>query len=96
MVQHIVDRGVGERQNIRKRCHEPVVVWNDGGNLGLLQHDLRHPYTVWRGIVLPRKVFSSVLIEPCQYGVRKCGHGLLFGLLAQGQRLNSIYCIFAA
>ena len=48
----------------RKPRHEALVVRDHGGNLGLLQHDLGHPYPVGRGVVLPRQIMAAVHIEP--------------------------------
>src|SRR5262249_60174321 len=45
-VQHFIERARGERAYVGKALHEALVKRNYRGNLGLLQHDLRHPHAV--------------------------------------------------
>ena len=63
-VQHRVERGGGQRCDIREAVHEALVIGDYGRNLGLLQHDLRDPDPIRRGLVLPRQCVAAVTRVP--------------------------------
>ena len=54
-VQHFIDRRRGERRHVGEARHEALVVRDDGGHLGLLQHDLRHPHPIGRAVDAARE-----------------------------------------
>src|SRR5204863_445569 len=67
-VQHLIHRGRGERAHIREALHEAPVIGHDGRDLGLLQHDFRHPDAIRGAVLLPGKIVSSfagVPLEEC-------------------------------
>ena len=47
--QHLIEAGGGEVGNARPAGDEAAEIGRDGGNRGLLQHDLRQPYPVGIG-----------------------------------------------
>ncbi len=76
-MQHLVERRRRQRLHIRKPRHEPLVVRNHRGDLRLLQHHLRHPHAVRRGILLPGQIVAAVDLEPGEQALRE-----LFGFQA--------------
>ena len=67
-VQHLIHRRRGEGADIREALHEAPVIGHDRRDLGLLQHDLRHPDTIRGAVLLPGKIVSSfagVPLEEC-------------------------------
>lgn len=64
--QHFIQRCGRQRANIGEPRHETSVVRNDGGHLGLLQHDLRDPDAVGIRGVLPGQVVAAVAAMPAQ------------------------------
>ena len=52
----------GERTNIRKRLHPPLVIAAHGLDARLLEHDLAHPDAVGRGVFPPRQVSMSLVV----------------------------------
>src|ERR1700722_12665779 len=63
-MQHLIERRRRERLHICKSRHESLVVRNHRGDLRLLQHDLRDPYPIRRGILLPGQIVPAVNLEP--------------------------------
>src|SRR3984957_19554811 len=63
-MQHLIERRRRERAHIRKSRHEALVVRNHGRDLRLLQHDLRHPHPIGRGVLLPGQVMPALNLEP--------------------------------
>ncbi len=71
--QHVVLARRCERGNIRETCYEALVIRDDGGDLGLLQHDLGQPHTV--GIrTLPRQAVAAILALPANEARCKITH----------------------
>src|SRR5262249_19287397 len=68
-MQHLIDRRARHGAGVGKALEKACVVGNDSRDLGLLQHDLRHPYAVGRTIPLPRQVVSAGVRVP----VDECG-----------------------
>ncbi|MNH27270.1 hypothetical protein D3C79_873740 [compost metagenome] len=66
VVQHLVDGGVGQRQHIGEAGHEALIVGDDGGDLGLLQHDLGDPDPVGGLVLLPGQGLAAVDLVPVQ------------------------------
>ena len=62
--EHVLLGRQRECGNIRKALDEPVVVGNDRGHLGLLQHDFRYPDCIGIAAVLPRQVMTPVAFLP--------------------------------
>ena len=52
----------GERTNIRKRLHPPLVIAAHGLDARLLEHDLAHPDAVGRRLAPPRQVSVSLVV----------------------------------
>jgi hypothetical protein len=69
-VQHLIDRRIGQRPHVREALHEALVVGNDGGHLGLLQHDLGNPHPVGAAVLLPGKVVPPVQGVPVDQPLR--------------------------
>src|SRR5262249_4640557 len=77
---------------VGKALEETCVVGNDGRDLRLLQHDLRHPHTVGRGVPLPRQIVSARVDVPVDerggerraYRVLGPGHPLILTGRARG------------
>src|SRR5262249_13226259 len=63
-MQHFIDGCVGQRAHIGKALHEALIVGNDGGNLSLLQHDLRDPHAIRRAVVLPGQIVTALPAVP--------------------------------
>src|SRR5262245_7946489 len=76
-MQDLVDGGGRERGDVGEALHEHVVVRDDRAYLCLLQHDLRDPYAIGRGVALPRQMLAAVLVEPPEerFGERALAHG---------------------
>ena len=71
--QYFIFTGNGKRSDIREARDEALVIWNDSGNLSLLQHDLGQPYVV--GIrTLPRQAVATMLVLPFGDACRKLTH----------------------
>ena len=51
---------------IREPLNKPVEIRYHGFHLGLLQHDLGYPDTVWASVLLPGEIMPSVQFEPGQ------------------------------
>src|SRR5690606_7163693 len=66
-VQYLVLGGGGQRPHIGEALQEALVVGDNGGDLGLLQHDLRHPHPVGGDVALPGQVPAAVAVEPGQH-----------------------------
>ena len=62
----LVELGCRQAFHIGKALHEAFVIGDDGGNLGLLQHDFGHPDPVGCGVLLPGQVVAPVSVEPGQ------------------------------
>ena len=62
--QHIVLRGCGQRAYIGKACEKARVVIQYGGDLRLLQHDLRKPHAICVPCVLPGQMIAAMLFLP--------------------------------
>src|ERR1700687_3553822 len=58
-MQHIVDRSLGERDDVRKARDETLVVGPDCGHLRLLQHDLGDPDAIRRALLLPGQLMAA-------------------------------------
>ena len=71
VVDYIRYRSDGQGGWIRKTGHEALEVADDGGNLGLLQHDLGHPHPVWGAVLLPGQIMAAVGGVPGHQGLRK-------------------------
>lgn len=52
-VQHVVYRGGGEALDIGEAVKEAVVIGNDGGDGGLLEHDFGKPDVVGAAAFIP-------------------------------------------
>ena len=65
-VQHFVGGGNGQRDYIREGRNEAVKLTLDGGDLGLLQHNLGDPNAVGGWILLPRQILAAVCFPPAQ------------------------------
>ena len=63
-VQDFVHLGRGERGHVREAAHEGGEVGEHRRDLGLLQHDLRHPYPVGCRLALPGQVVTAVARVP--------------------------------
>ena len=68
-VQHFVLFSLCQTEDIRKALHKSFKVGNYCGDLGLLQHNLRHPDPIWVDALLPRQVFAAVFVVPGKYHV---------------------------
>ena len=66
-VQHFVFRRGGQVLHAGQGLHEAVEVIQHGADLGLLQHDLRHPYPIRGDALLPGQVVATVLVIPVQH-----------------------------
>ena len=66
-VQHFIFRRGGQGFDRRQGGHEPVEVVEHGADLGLLQHDLRHPHPVRRDALLPGQVVAAMAVVPVQH-----------------------------
>lgn len=66
VMQHLVDGGVGQGQHVGEAGHEPLVIGDDSGNLGLLQHDLGDPDPVGGFVLLPGQGLAAVDLVPVQ------------------------------
>ena len=62
--QHLVLRCGSEGGNIGKVRDETLVIGDDAGDLGLLQHDFRQPHRVRIASLLPRQAVSTMLFLP--------------------------------
>ncbi len=60
---------VGRRQvcDPGEAIHESLEIGDNRADLGLLQHDFRHPDSVGAGIILPGQVVAAMLVKPVQY-----------------------------
>ena len=67
MRQYVILRSFGKGLQIRETSHKPLVIGDHGGNLSLLQHNLRHPYSVGAFILLPRQALTAVFPKPLQH-----------------------------
>ncbi len=56
---------------------EALEIVDDGGDLGLLQHDFRQPHPIGAARVLPGQVVSAVDVEPGQQRFGDGCHGVL-------------------
>ncbi len=59
-MQHLIQGRRRERLHVGKPRHEALVVGNHRGDLGLLQHHLRHPHPVGRRVLLPRQIVAAM------------------------------------
>ena len=59
-IQHLVERGRGKRANIGKTRHESVKIGTDGGDGGLLQHDLAEPDPIRVGAPTGRRAPGEI------------------------------------
>ena len=66
-VQHFVQRRFSQHTHVGKTCHKALEVRDHGGNLSLLQHDLREPYLIGGLIKLPRQGFTAVTLVPVKH-----------------------------
>jgi hypothetical protein len=73
-MQHLIERRGSQGCDIRKALQEAPVIINHGCNLGLLQHDLRHPDPVGRPLVLPGQIVPAVLAVPADQRKGESGH----------------------
>src|SRR5690606_1996217 len=89
-MQDVIDGRGRQRMDVGELTHEALEVGNDGADLGLLQHDFRHPDPVGVGVLLPGQMVTAVLREPAQDGVGKGGGQWHGGSMAdQRKRLSS-------
>src|SRR3569833_2669459 len=66
VMQQLVDRRIRQCRYVGKARHEALVIGNDSGDLRLLQHDLRRPHSIRRGLALPRQILAAVAVPPGQ------------------------------
>ena len=71
-MQHLIHRRCRQYVHVGKARYEPLIIGNDRGHLGLLQHDLRHPDPVGRGVLLPGQIVPAMRDEPVQNLPCKC------------------------
>ena len=76
-VQHLVLARRGQRLYARECLHKALEVGDNRFDLGLLQHDFRHPDPVGAGVMLPGQVLAPVPVEPCRARGSRTGGGLL-------------------
>ena len=65
-VQHTVRPGARQRTHVGEAFGETFEVGDDGGHLGLLQHDLGNPDAVGVAHALPGKGLASVAVVPLE------------------------------
>jgi hypothetical protein len=75
VVQYLVDVGARQVRERREARREAFVVGDNRGNLGLLQHDLRQPHVVGRGVALPGQVVAAVAVVPVEKALCEFVHG---------------------
>jgi len=66
MGENIVARSRREIVDRRKSSNKSLEIRYYRGDLGLLQHDLGHPYRIRRSGTLPGKVVASMVVVPVQ------------------------------
>ncbi|WP_019360409.1 hypothetical protein [Pseudomonas asplenii] len=66
-MQHFVFGRGGQGFDGWQRGHEPVEVVQYGADLGLLQHDFRHPHPIRVDVLLPGQIVTPVAVVPVQY-----------------------------
>ena len=66
VAEHIIHGGFGQGMDVREAFHERFEVGDNGGYLGLLQHDFRDPHPVGVPVVMPRQVMPAVAVVPLQ------------------------------
>jgi hypothetical protein len=71
--QHVIYAGGGQRCDIGKGCDEALVIGENGGYLGLLQHDLGQPHPVCIG-TLPRQAVTAMYFLPADDARGKVTH----------------------
>ena len=65
-MQDLVEGCIGQGAGIREPLNKAVEIRYHGFHLGLLQHDLGYPDTVWAGVLLPGEIMPSMQFEPGQ------------------------------
>ena len=73
-VQHFVERGRGQTADIGKATHEALVIADHGGDLRLLQHDLRNPDSIGGALALPGQIMAPVARVPAAQCCRQGFH----------------------
>ena len=66
--KHTIHVAFGKAWKIWEASHETMKVIDHRGDLRLLEHDLRDPYSVGRARVLPRQMCSTMLVVPGKNG----------------------------
>src|SRR5882672_5429911 len=94
--QDIVERRCRERLHAGKTRKEAPVVRNNGGNLGLLQHDLGEPDAVGIARPLPRQVVAPVTGLPAHQPAGQVAHRLIRPLRKSLPRCSSLSSAFPA
>jgi hypothetical protein len=64
MSEYVVPPGGGEIGNRGKSRDEALEIRNHGGDLSLLEHDLRHPHRVRCSDALPGEIVTTVSVVP--------------------------------
>src|SRR3989344_3082145 len=65
-VQHAVRPRTRQRAHVGEAFGETLEVRDDGGHLGLLQHDFRYPDAVGIARAFPRQGFAPVAVVPLE------------------------------
>ena len=63
-VQHFILLGFGQILHRRKPFDKTLEIGDHGGDLGLLEHDLRQPDLVRRFVELPGQGFAAKFVVP--------------------------------
>ena len=70
-VQHLVERCGGQIGDGGKARHKAFEIGNNGGDLGLLQHNFREPHLIGRFLLLPRQGLAAKALIPVQHLLRE-------------------------
>src|SRR5690554_2814157 len=66
VAEYLVYRRFCQGVDVRKADHKSLEVGDNGGYLGLLEHDLRDPYPIRVPVIVPRQVMPAVGVVPVQ------------------------------
>ncbi len=67
MLQHLILGAFSQRLQRGKAAHKAFEIGDHRADLGLLQHDLGHPYPVGADVLLPGQVLAAELVIPVQH-----------------------------